>query len=518
MTGRFRQRMAWLHGWAGVLVGLILYSVFVSGTLSYFNDEISHWMRPELSEAQPHPDAIAQAVRILHERAPNSPRWLIDVPEPRSPTLRLGWSIVPERGTTGSLLRRFDSVALDPATGAELRARSTRGGDFFRQFHSELSLGPVWGPWIVGACAMIMLIGIVSGVVTHGNIFRRLTFRPGKGARSWREAHNIAGVVGLPYHAMVTYTGLVTLMLMYMSSAVDARYGYDTGAFIEAISPNPPATVAVGRRAELAPIEPMLQMASRHWDGGVPVSISIERPGDAGARIHMQRSDAGRISANPQILTFDGASGEVLSSTPDEPPALQTYGVLRGLHFAHFSPALLRWMFMSFGLLGAAMVASGLILWSVKRMPAARDSRSWQVGHRLLQILNRGTIVGLWWGVAGYFLANRLLPADLTFRSGWEVRCFFIGWGLSFVIAAMQKAREAWATQFAVAAALFASLPIVNAVTTSAHLGHSIPQGLWIYASFDLAMLALATLFAVAAWKVASTRERIADTSLMSRP
>jgi uncharacterized iron-regulated membrane protein len=511
--------MAWLHGWAGVLVGWILYAVFVSGTLSYFSDEISHWMRPELSEARPQPGAIAQALRILHERAPDSPRWLIDVPQERSPTLRLGWAISPERGNPGSLLRRFKSVEIDPVTGEELHSRRTRGGDFFREFHSQLSVGPVWGPWIVGACAMVMLIGIVSGVVTHGNIFRkRLTFRPGNGPRSWREAHNIAGVLALPYHVMITYTGLITLMLMYMPAAVEARYRFDPGAFLTEISPNPSASAATGRRRSLAPMESMLREASRRWDGGAPASINIEHPGDAGARIHMRRNDAGRISANPQIVTFDGVSGAVLSSTPDEPPALHTYGVLRGWHFARFSPVVLRWMFVFCGMLGAAMVASGLILWSLKRLPATGDSGSWRLGHRVLQIFNLGTIVGVWWGVAGYFLVNRLLPADLPLRAVWEVRCFFMVWALSLVAAAMQKARWAWTTQFAVAALSFASLPLVNVLTTRAHLGNSIPRGLWIYAGFDLAMLGLAALFAVVAARlfVVALRQRGARSSCES--
>jgi len=498
----FRQTMAWSHGWAGVLVGWILYAVFVSGTLSYFKDEISHWMRPELSQARPQPDAIAQALRILHERAADSPRWLIDVPEARSPTLRVGWSITPERGKPSNLLRRFESLEIDPVTGEELHSRPTRGGEFFRQFHSELSLPPIWGRWIVGACAMTMLFGIVSGVITHGNIFRkRLSFRPGAGPRPWREAHNIAAVLFLPYHVMITYTGLITLMLMYMPSAVEARYRFDPGAFLMEIAPAPATGVATGRRADLAPLEPMLREARRRWDGVGPESINIEHPGDAGARIHMRRGDAGRISANAQILTFDGVTGALVSATPRQSPALLTYGVLRGWHFAHFSPALVRWMFVLCGMVGAAMVASALILWSAKRVPKPGDSSSWRLAHRALQSLNRGAIVGLWWGVAAYFLANRLLPVDLPFRAAWEARCFFIVWGLSFLVAAMQKARSGWATHFAIAALAFASLPVVNALTTRAHLGHSIPAGSWVYAGFDLAMLGLAGLFAVAAAK-----------------
>src|SRR3546814_3592298 len=64
---------------------------------------------------------------------------------------------------------------------------------------------------------MFMLVAIVSGVITHKKIFVDFfTFRWGKGQRSWLDAHNALSVFGLPFHLMITYTGLVTLMALYM--------------------------------------------------------------------------------------------------------------------------------------------------------------------------------------------------------------------------------------------------------------------------------------------------------------
>ncbi len=41
-------------------------------------------------------------------------------------------------------------------------------------------------------------------------------------------------------------------------------------------------------------------------------------------------------------------------------------------------------------------------------------------------------------------------------------------------------------------AALFAALPILNALTTQTHLGITLAQGNWVYAGFDLTMLGIA--------------------------
>ena len=48
----FRQAMAWLHTWAGLIFGWLLFAIFLTGTLAYFKDEISHWMQPEV-QARP---------------------------------------------------------------------------------------------------------------------------------------------------------------------------------------------------------------------------------------------------------------------------------------------------------------------------------------------------------------------------------------------------------------------------------------------------------------------------------
>ena len=48
MKEGFRQAMAWLHTWAGLIFGWLLFAIFLTGTLAYFKDEISHWMQPEI--------------------------------------------------------------------------------------------------------------------------------------------------------------------------------------------------------------------------------------------------------------------------------------------------------------------------------------------------------------------------------------------------------------------------------------------------------------------------------------
>ncbi|WP_161813077.1 PepSY-associated TM helix domain-containing protein [Steroidobacter agaridevorans] len=498
MKEGFRQSMAWLHTWSGLVVGWILFAVFVTGTLSYFRPEISQWMRPELRDVKADAHAASKAIAMLQERAPNSPRWFITLPEAREPVVRVTFRD-PNGGGEGR--RGFKVAVLDPSTGEEVKARETRGGDFFYRFHFELSMKPIWGRWVVGFCAMFMLVAIISGVITHKKIFKDFfTFRPKKGQRSWLDAHNAVGVLALPYHAMITYTGLVTLMFMYMPWGIEANYSDNREAF---------SKEALGIAAEVKPanqpgtltdIEPLIEEARRQWNGAHAAFITINNPSDINSRITIRRDTEGQLANSNRNVVFAGTTGELLSVAGEPAPASQTRAVMFGLHMATFSSTTLRWLFTLSGLGGILMVASGLVLWSVKRAPERAKLGYTPFGHRLVEVLNIGVITGLPIAVAAFFYANRLLPVTLAERPGWEVRIFFAAWLLSFVLPMIRPARVAWTTQFVAGAALFAALPAINALTTQAHLGITLAQGNWVYAGFDLTMLAIATLLGLTGW------------------
>ena len=51
-AGGFRQAMSWLHTWVGLTLGWVLFFIFLTGTVGYFDTEIDRWMQPELPQAQ----------------------------------------------------------------------------------------------------------------------------------------------------------------------------------------------------------------------------------------------------------------------------------------------------------------------------------------------------------------------------------------------------------------------------------------------------------------------------------
>ena len=88
MKEGFRQSMAWLHTWSGLLVCWVLLLVFCGGTASYYRNEITLWMQPELHAVAANPVssevAASAAQAAMTERAAGATRWFISLPDERN--------------------------------------------------------------------------------------------------------------------------------------------------------------------------------------------------------------------------------------------------------------------------------------------------------------------------------------------------------------------------------------------------------------------------------------------------
>lgn len=503
MKGGFRQSMAWLHSWAGLLVGWVLFFVFVTGTLGYVNTEIDHWMRPEeplLSKPRPAADILPLATRYLRDKAPDAQSWFIDLPGSRgNRELTAAWR---ERPRGDEKFGKFTPDRLDQWTGlrAEPEPRATGGGFVLYRMHYQLHYMPYdWAVRIVGICAMFMLVAIVSGVITHKKIFVDLfTFRPAKGQRSWLDGHNLLSVAGLPFHLMITYTGLVIFMFTYMPVGADMVYGADQRDrfYEEAYGPDPDENALPGDPAPLAPLGPAVAQAEQVWGKGQVERVTIHNPLRANARIVVRRVTGATLTWGGNDMRFNGLTGKPAAVPPPERAAVVTNDVLRSLHEGLFAGPVIRFLYLLAGASGAAMIGTGLTLWSAKRRAKLEKGGAPHVGIAVVERLNLGTIIGLPIAIAAYFWANRLIPVGLENRADWEVHAMFITWAAMFVYPMWRPLSRAWVEMSGFAAAAFGLIPLCNALTTDRHLGVSIPAGDGILAGFDLSMLGMGLFFA----------------------
>lgn len=551
-----RQSMSWLHTWASLILGWLLYAIFLTGTLSFFQSEISVWMKPETHQSVPHPSQIQQtqvALAYLQKNYPDAGSWMIQLPNSRQTTTELN---IRKQGEDLEARRGGERITIDSATGQVIDTRETRGGGFLYRFHFELyGLPRLWTRWLVGLATMLMLVAIISGVITHKKIFKDFfTFRSGKGQRSWLDAHNATAVFALPFHIMITFSGLLLLMFTFMPWGINQVYK-DRQAFFQEMrgdtvqqnnarnrntetrsgSANSTQTQGTergsaqqagengqrsrGERAKkhqpnvthpapLTDIVPIITAAQSQWKNNPIASINIIAPNTSNASIELRALYAESVvNRNTSLsLKFDGVTGKNITPTNTQQNNLSIpmgiYNVVTVLHEARGVDLALRWLLFFSGVIGTLMVATGLILWCVKRAPQQQKQGYKSFGYRVVEVTNITAIIGLPIACAAYFYANRFIPTDIEMRLNWEIRAFFTLWLLTFIYAAIRTHRQAWLELLLFASVAYALLPIVNFITGGHALWSSIAHGQWMIASFDLMTLAIAILFFFSFYKV----------------
>ncbi|WP_199976785.1 PepSY-associated TM helix domain-containing protein [Acinetobacter pittii] len=481
-----RQSMAWLHSWTGLIFGWLVFAIFLMGSLSYYRHEINLWMQPALSQYEVKQDiAIKTAYQYLQENAPDAKSWYLTVATPESPVNTMYW----EKADGG-----YGNATLDANTGKELQLSATLGGDFFYRFHYQLFGIPIIvGRLVVCLAAFIMLIALISGIITHKKIFTDFfTLRTFKSQRSWLDFHNISSVVALPFFLTITFTGLAIFFYLYLPWGMQKLYPENPYQYFTEIRTKTMLENQSIQPAQNLAIEKLLSQVQQSW-GKQPLStMSVKNPNTNQAQITFIQKEDRTITRNQPQITLNASTGKVLEDTRNNSPIATLNAGVYGLHMATFAQPLLRLGFFFSGILGCVMIASGLLLWSLKRQLQNKNSQ-FHFGHYLVDRLNVAAFVGLPCATVAYLSSNRLFTVTST-TINYEIYSFFFVWLISLIIALITKKQHLWRTQLSVFIMLCIALPILN---LSYLLKHEYVQSLrdyWTFARVDVFLWIFAAL------------------------
>lgn len=491
--------MSWLHTWCGLVCGWLLCAIFLTGTLSVFREPITRWMEAQplavkdSSAVSDGTSAARYAERYLVEHASGARFWRVEFPQYPGQALQLAWR-------SGSTLQQ---VSLSAETGEILPigiARKTEGGRHFMSFHYMLHL-PVLGFWLVGWLTVGMLVALVSGVVIHRRIFQDFfTFRPNKGLRSWLDAHNATAVMTLPFLLMIAYTGLAIFYTSYMPWPLQTAYGSGPNAYSQFQSELSGEAASVGETNNAATDWPSLLRQAQTSTGQDARMLLVQNPGTQEATVRvMGRHDEAHPSQTlftPQAsMLFDGVTGATLQVQKPLPETMslgdQIYGVLRSLHFVEFGGWGMKWLYFVSGMLGMAMMATGTLLFTIKRRNKSQKEFGVATArvYRCVEAFNVASIAGIGVACIGYFYANRLIPVDMPDRASWEIRSFMLIWLMTLVHALCRPVSKAWTEQLTGAALPCFCLPLINFCTTGQHIGRYLSAGDWQRGSVEIVAL-----------------------------
>jgi len=482
-----RQSMAWLHSWLGLTFGWLLFAIFLTGAVTYYRYEISLWMQPQLASMQVNQEtAVKSAYSYLQEHAPDAKSWYIGVANQASPVNKIYW----QKADGG-----YERKTLDASTGKELSLSATQGGDFFYSFHFQLyGLPYVIGRTIVTIAAFIMFITLISGIITHKKILTDFfTLRAFKGQRSYLDFHNVTSVIALPFFLTITFTGLAIFFYIVLPSGMKKLYPDNPFQYFEEIrTVNVSASPAVPLKTEMLPIQYFITTAQQQWGHAVFDNITVKQPNTQLAQITLTELKDESITRTQAQITLNAATGEILTNTRNNSAVATLNAGVYGLHMARFAEPTLRLALFFSGILGCAMIASGLLLWSLKRQIQNKTNR-FHFGHYLVNRLNIAMIIGLPIAMLGYLYANRLITIPAS-ALNYEIYTFFSIWFGSFILACVTPQQHLWKIQLKILISATFILPLVDAyyLFTQHHVNSF--TSYWIFLRIDLMLWIFALL------------------------
>ena len=209
----FKKINNWLHLWLGLISGIIVFVVCLTGCIWVFNEEITAMLHPE--------------TRIESQNRPVlTPSQLQDAAHKHFPDLRVGY-VTYQQGRTAYVSlgdRRKDGITLqlNPYTGELVSKTESKKGelDFFRFIlngHRFLWLPYEIGRPIVNYGTLIFVVLLITGLIwwwpkRWNKTTRQKSFKIKWGASFKRvnlDLHNVLGFYSLLFLLAIALTGMV---------------------------------------------------------------------------------------------------------------------------------------------------------------------------------------------------------------------------------------------------------------------------------------------------------------------
>ncbi|MFT4179095.1 MAG: PepSY-associated TM helix domain-containing protein [Thermomonas sp.] len=481
-----------VHTWIGLITGMALFIAFYAGAVTVFTHELQDWQQPASQDVQTG-DALAQSQALLDavlaQHGDDEGELFLTLPGTRSARAAAYWF------DEGNGSRK--EYVLDDA--GKLTEANTRAGfvQFIYDLHFTAGLPRTVGTYLFGIVCVLYGLALVSGVVIYAPVFFRDLFalRVGKNLkRMWQDAHNVVGMLSLPFHVVFAWSGAV-LCIGFILLAPFQFLVYDNKLLtilehdLEASAHVQPA----GVRAPMLPLADVLRRAKLELPELEPDSFGFHDPGDANAQVAVFGHADQRRLASAAAVVLDAASGKFVAKV--EPtqytPGRAFLNSLTALHFGNFGHYAVKWLYFLLGLAGAFLFYGGNLLWIEARRKRRQVEQPFKT--RVMAALTLGVCLGCMAGVSATLLAGAWLP------EAWVSRSYFVVFFASILWACIRPPARAGHELLWLCALLTAAIPFAAWLGNGEHLFAAFARGHWHRFFVD----ATALLMALAFWWMA---------------
>jgi uncharacterized iron-regulated membrane protein len=402
------------HLYLGIFAGAIIAFIGLTGSILTFRDEIDESLNRQLFE-----------VPAQHQRL--SPTALIALVHKKYPTLNYNYITIPKRSKPGATYVLFERKKeeqnfINPynadIVGSRLYDDSFIG--IVTELHTSLFI-PGVGRYIVGLCALILLILTISGLrlwipkkVKHLRGMLSVNFK-GNFKRKNYDWHNVIGFYTSPIVMILSLTGFMisfSILFIPLIFILNGQSAKGVASLLNAQSIEQKNVVPIG-------FPQVIKIASEAMPGADVRGITPPLNKKGSYRLDLVK-DGFPSTGRRLMLSLDQYSGKVLlNSNKDFPEVGKAYlSWLGPIHYGSFGGLTTKIIALIAGLVPLALFITGFITWWPrwkKQLRRRHEHKELEkevekvkvpepivgTGAYLIHHLKKGFIYGLWMLVIG---------------------------------------------------------------------------------------------------------------------
>jgi uncharacterized iron-regulated membrane protein len=296
----FHRLMLVLHRYAGLVLGLPIFILAVTGAVLVFEEPLDHFRNPQFFAVEPRDRTVS--LQSLAER--------VEATYPSDTTLEIRFPQDPRQAANAFLRRQgaFIVVFLDQYTG-EIKGERGRVSNvmtFIHRFHTGRVAGRA-GQIAAGVATVVALVGVLGGLYLW---WPRKIFTVKRGTNWRRTNFDLHSVFGIFSSVVLLFTLLTGVMITWDEPIERFLVRWIDGQ--ELVKPSPPESTPVEGARPLT-LDEAVAISAEALPGtsfvGINVPPDARKPYFVGRRFPEDKTGAGRSG-----VAIDQFSGKVLSA------------------------------------------------------------------------------------------------------------------------------------------------------------------------------------------------------------
>ncbi|MGJ1369359.1 PepSY-associated TM helix domain-containing protein [Sphingobacterium spiritivorum] len=388
-----RSAVLWIHKWMGIISGIVVLSLGITGCLYVFQEELKLLFYPQKYFLEKkHNDApMPLSTLIAHAQAALPPSHRITradlYPDPSRTWIFRASKTNENAFGHWNYYSYYDRVFVNPYTGAVTAVEDSKN-EFFQlvlQMHLNLLLGKKYGHPIVGYATAVFVLLLISGLILwwpkrwKGKTLKRSIWidRKAKWKRLNYDLHNVLGFYSLFIGLVIGITGLVFAFPAFEKSYVNFFNHLGT----DEIKQNKP-TYPLVSGPEASAMDKALYFAIKNYPTADMMSLRLRNEADkpVDIQIRLQKDKTSRF----KWYYFDAVTAQIVNIKSDD--NLSGGEKLRSMNYdLHVGsigglPTKILAFFIS--LFCASLPVTGYILWWQKSSKSNKKYNRRKTRHR----------------------------------------------------------------------------------------------------------------------------------------